>query len=121
MRSILKLTAMAAVFSGFALAGTWTGKLVDTSCMDQQSQSQKSQREKASMCSPSSSTTDFAIVVRGNLYKLDSAGDQKAQSALNNRAERSTNPNEPSDASVTAKVTGTLQGDTIQTQSLTIK
>lgn len=117
MRRFLTIAAMAAVFSALALAETWTGRLVDATCM----QNQQNQEHNMAMCNPTSTTTSFALEVRGKTYDFDSAGNEKAQDALKNRAERSKNPNEPTTAHVTAKVTGTMQGNTIQVETIDIR
>ncbi len=114
MRRILTLCACVAVFSMLALAESWTGRLVDANCYDQQ--------KSATACDPSSSTTSFALVASGKAYKLDSEGNTKAAEAMKNRADRSTNPNTPPSGAVNAKVTGTKDGDdTIKVESIDIQ
>src|SRR5262249_17876790 len=103
MRRLLTLCACVTVFTALALAESWTGRLVDASCSAQQ--------KSATTCEPTSSTTAFALVAGGHSYKLDDAGNAKAMEAMKNRADRSTNPNSPQSTSVTAKVTGTKDGD----------
>ena len=108
MRRILTVCAFVAAFSALALAETWTGRLVDATCADQQ------QSHSATSCNPTSSTTMFAIVVAGgHTYKLDDAGNTKAMDSLKSRADRSANPNMPANGPVSAKVTGTKEGDNI--------
>jgi hypothetical protein len=123
MCKILTITAMAGLFSTMALAATWTGTLVDATCMSQYDQSVQNQQQRMSACIPTDATSNFAIVVNGQVLVLDAPGNQKAQSALQNRAGRAQNPNQPSaeNAPVTAKVTGTRQANTIKTQTLTIE
>ena len=103
MRRILTLCAFVAVFSALALAETWTGRLVDANCAAQQ--------KAATTCDPTSSTTAFAIVVSGQAYKFDDAGNTKAMEALKTRADRSSDPNKPATPQIAAKVTGTKDAD----------
>src|SRR3982074_2578913 len=88
MRRILTLCACLAVFSALALAESWTGRLVDASCQDQQKGA-----AAAAPCDPTPYTTAFAIVASGHAYKLDDAGNTKAVEALKGRADRSADPN----------------------------
>lgn len=125
MRKILTIAAAAVLFSAAAMAATWTGTLVDATCMNQRARAnqQAPAQESQSMCIPTDATSNFGIVVHGRTLLLNAAGNQKAQSALQNRAERAVNPNEANNGNrrVIAKVTGTLQGNMIETQSLVIR
>ena len=47
MRSILKIAALLGVFAALACADTWNGRLLDSSCIDQQ---------KSAACDPSSTS-----------------------------------------------------------------
>ena len=115
MRRILTLCALVAAFSALALAETWNGRLVDANCA-------ADQQKAATGCDPTSSTTAFAIVVSGKTYKLDDAGNAKTMEALKTRADRSTNPNQPASAQVSAKVTGTKDGDnSIKVESIQVQ
>jgi hypothetical protein len=109
MRRILKLGAFCAILSGLALAETWSGKLMDANCADQQ---------KA--CDPASTTTAFSIAVAGKVYKLDDAGNAKAVEALRNRADRSKDPSVPSNQ-ITAKVSGTLDGEILKVETIQVQ
>jgi hypothetical protein len=51
--------------------------------------------------------------------KLDAAGNTKAADALKSSADRSANPDKK--RPVTAKVTGSLSGDTIQVESIDVQ
>jgi hypothetical protein len=101
------------VFSALALAESWTGRLVDANCYDQQ--------KTATGCDPTTSTTSFTLVVSGNAYKFDSAGNSKAADALKSRADRSTDPAMPATKAVSAKVTGTKQDATITVESIDVQ
>src|ERR1039457_6578372 len=73
MRRLLTLAACSAVFCAMALAESFTGKLVDSSCYDQ--------KKSTASCAPTSSTTSFALEASGTVYKFDDAGNAKAQDA----------------------------------------
>jgi hypothetical protein len=114
MRRLVMLCATFAVFSVLALAESWTGRLVDASCYDQ--------HKSATACDPSASTTGFALMVSGQAYKLDSDGNTKAAAALKGRADRSADPKKPATGTVSAKVTGTKEGnDTIKVESIDVQ
>lgn len=114
MRRILTLCAFVALFSTLALAETWTGRLVDASCVEQQ--------KAATTCDPTSSTTTFAIVVSGKAYKFDDAGNTKTMDALKGRADRSSDPNKPPSPQISAKVTGAKDGDnTLKVEAIEVQ
>jgi len=113
MRRLLTLCAFVAVFTTLALAESWTGRLVDASCYDQQ--------KSATTCDPTSSTTTFALVASGKAFKLDDAGNTKAIEAMKNRADRSTNPNAPQSTTITAKVTGSKDGENLKVESIEVQ
>ena len=117
MRRILTLCACVAVFSALALAESFSGRLVDASCMDQQ--------KSAATCDPTSSTTSFGLLVAGKVHKFDDAGNTKAIEALKSRADRSANPTTPAtppSTAVSAKVTGTKDGDnTIKVEAIEVQ
>jgi len=96
----------------FALAETWSGKLVDANCMDQQ--------KNMKACNPTGTTTAFLVTVNGKTYKLDDAGNAKAAEALKNRADR-TAPNAPTTSEISAKITGTKEGDTITVETIDVQ
>lgn len=95
-----------------ALAESWSGTLLDSSCYDQQ--------KKADSCAATSATTSFALDVSGTVYKLDHSGNMKAATALKDRADRS-DPNQPQATTVAAKVDGTEKGGTISVDTITIQ
>jgi hypothetical protein len=114
MRRMLTLCAVVAVFTTLALAESYTGKLIDATCAATQ--------QKAAGCDATGSTTAFAIVASGKIYKLDDTGNAKAAEAMKNRADRSTNPNAPQSTSVTAKVTGTKDADnTLKVETIEVQ
>jgi hypothetical protein len=120
MRRILTLCACVAVFSALALAESWTGRLVDASCIDQQ----KGQQKTEATCDPTSSTTMFALEVSGKVHKFDDAGNAKAAEALKSRADRSANPNNPAappSTKIAAKVTGTKEGENLKVEAIEVQ
>jgi hypothetical protein len=107
------MTAFLCVASALALAETWTGKLIDASCADQQ---------KNAACAPSASTSSFALQTAGKVLKLDAEGNKKASAALkesNSEANRAKDPNAP--AEMTATVTGALSGEEIKVESIQVR
>lgn len=113
MRRILTICAAALFVSAMAFAETYSGRLIDASCADQQ---------KGAACTPTASTTAFAIQVSGKMLKLDAAGNQKAADALkqgNSGADRAKDPNAAA-APVMAKVEGTLNGDELKVDSIEV-
>jgi len=117
MRRILTMCAVVAVFTTLALAESWTGKLIDASCADQA----KGDQQKMATCDPTSATTAFALVASGKTFKLDDAGNAKAAEALKSRADRAANPSTPQSTSVTAKVTGTKEGDALKVEAIEVQ
>ena len=136
MRKLLTFCGLVAVFSSLALAETWTGRLVDANCQSasqgQQNQSPSQQNSQGGSsattqsCNATSSTTSFAIDVSGKMYKLDAESNSRVTAALKNRADRSANPNSTTDptagstTAVNARVSGTLNGDTIKVDDVTV-
>jgi hypothetical protein len=111
MRRVFILSAFLVVVSALAFADTWSGKLVDATCADQQ---------KAEACVPTASTTAFALKTTDKVLKLDAAGNAKAAEALKsgeNSADRAKNPNRE----VKATVQGTLSEDVIKVDSIAVR
>lgn len=113
MRRFLSLVAFSAVFSILALAESWSGKLLDGTCYDQQ--------KKVGACDATSGTTAFALDASGNVYKLDAAGNSKASEALKNRADRAADPSKPQSKQVMAKVEGTEKGGIIAVERIDVQ
>src|SRR5260221_2730837 len=103
MRRILTFCACATVFGVLAFGETLTGRLLDSTCYDQQ--------KSATTCDPTASTTTFALLVSGKAVKLDDGG--KVAEALKSRADRAADPAKPS-SQIMAKVTGTKEGDIVK-------
>jgi hypothetical protein len=114
MRKMVSLLGLLTVSSVLAFADDWQGRLIDSSCYQQQ--------KSATACDPSSSSTSFMLYVKDTAYALDAAGNSKAAQALKTRADRSADPTKAPTSQVMAKVTGTkdagnsLKVDTIELQ-----
>jgi hypothetical protein len=113
MRRVLFVLAFSAVFSMLALAESWSGKLLDATCYDQQ--------KKAATCDATSATTAFALDASGTVYKLDADGNSKASEALKNRADRAVDPSKPASSHVMAKVQGTEKGGIISVETIDVQ
>ncbi|MBZ5579512.1 MAG: hypothetical protein LAP40_23375 [Acidobacteriia bacterium] len=116
MRTFLKTSVLFVMVAGLALAETYTGKLIDAACAAQQ---------KNAACTPTASTTTFALVASGKAMRLDAAGNTKAAEALkasNSGANRAKDPNAaPGSDSVNATVTGTATGDQLKVDNIQIE
>jgi hypothetical protein len=101
MKTIVKLGVVFCLGGVLCLAETWNGKLVDAACKDQAKQSNQS-----SACTPTAATNSFGIEVQGGrVLKLDATGNAKSEAAIR-------------DGKMSAKVTGTLEGDTVKVESM---
>ncbi|HWC95768.1 MAG TPA: hypothetical protein VG456_03435 [Candidatus Sulfopaludibacter sp.] len=93
--------------------------MLDATCMDTQ--------KDMKACSATNATTVFLLQVDGKSYRLDQAGNTKAMDALKSRADRSApnNPNTPNTPAATtginAKVSGTVEGDTIKVDTIDVQ
>jgi hypothetical protein len=111
MRKIMTVLGVMSVFTGLALAETWSGKLLDASCYDQQ--------KSAKGCDATGTTSMFAIEAAGKVYKLDDSG--KVGTAIRNSADRAKDPAKPPAGAVNATVTGALSGDSIKVETVEVK
>jgi hypothetical protein len=96
-----------------ALADSYSGKLLDATCYDQQ--------KKVALCDATNTTTAFALEASGTVYKLDATGNTKASAALKNRGDRAADPGKPDSKQVMAKVTGTEKAGTIEVESIDVQ
>ena|ERR1035438_2303054 len=112
MRKLVTIAATVAFFATLALAESWTGKLLDSTCMEQQ--------KNVEACNPNGTTTGFLVQIDGKIYKLDDTGNAKAAEALKNRADR-TDPNAPPTTAISAKIKGSKDGDTIKVETLEVQ
>jgi hypothetical protein len=120
MRKILTLVAFSVVSTAVALAGDWSGALLDGSCYDRQHQQLKDMQKAADACAATSQTTTFALQASGKVLKFDASGNSKAMTALKTRADRAEPGASPS-AAITAKVSGTETADTIKVDSIEVQ
>ena len=114
MRTVNRLGIVLVLGSAFAYAETWTGKLLDADCLS---------RNAKAACTPTTSSSSFALEVSGMKYKFDQAGNKKTAEALKKSesgAERAKNPDEQN-AGITATVDGTLRGEQIDVTSITVQ
>lgn len=125
MNQFVKLGALLCLGSAFCLAESWTGKLVDSSCMDRQGNTTPSEREQpnqlkmASACAPTRSTTTFGIELQdGRVLRLDSTGNAKAAEALRGNTASSSNTQS---GAINVTVTGTLEGRTVKVESIELQ
>jgi hypothetical protein len=109
----MKVVALSAICAAFACAESWSGRLLDATCIDQQKSS----------CDPTSATVAFAINVSGKLYKLDDSGNAKAVAALKARNESAKDPNQSASAgaAITAKVNGVMEGEVVKVESIQLQ
>jgi hypothetical protein len=105
MGKIVRLAALAGLAT-CAFAETWTGKLVDAACIEQQS---------PDSCDPTPATVALALYANGRIFVLDSASNIKALEALRIRQKRT-----PAVRTriVTTKVTGCLEDDVVKAETV---
>lgn len=99
-----KLVLTAIGFSGLALAESWNGTLIDTMCKA------KDAANHTRQCAVGCAKGGYGLVMSdGKFVKLDETGNAKALAAL----KASTR-----DKDLKAKVTGKLDGEVIQVESI---
>ncbi len=113
MKKFITLIGLATVFSMLALAGSWSGKLLDAACYDQ--------NKKSAECAATATTTVFAIEATDKVFKLDDTGNSKAAAALKNRADRSADPSKPQSKEVMAQVTGDEKNGVITVETIEVR
>jgi hypothetical protein len=107
------LTLSMMTLASLAFAESWSGNLIDSSCYDKQ--------QSATGCDATGVTKSFALNVSGKVYKLDASGNQKAASALKNRADRAADPSKPQSTEIRAKVDGAEHDGTIAAQTIEVQ
>ena len=115
MKATAKLGLALGMFAAMGYAENWTGKLVDASCHDksQQNPAESKQNSDLATCAATASTTSFAIQTSdGKVYKLDASGNAKASTALKGN---------PDNKNATATVSGTMDGQTVKVDSISVK
>src|SRR2546425_3922089 len=107
MKRLVMISGLLAAFSLAAFAGEWQGYLMDSMCAAKMKDKAATHKAK---CALSCAKTGFGIVTSdGKFVKFDESGNTKAQEALKSTSK---------DQDLTIKVTGTMDGDTIQVESL---
>ena len=116
MRRVLILTTFIGLFAVLGRAETYTGNLIDASCLDKPNPT-------VATCQPTSDSTTFALVDNSRkVYKLDQNGNAKAAAAIKNRADRSADPNAAGKADVVmAKITGTMNDGIVTVETIEIR
>jgi len=95
------------LFSSLAFAGAWNGTLVDVMCKNQDLASH------ATKCAISCSKSGYGLVLAdGKFVKFDEAGNAKALAALKATSK---------EKDLKAKVTGSLDGETVQVESVELQ
>ncbi len=103
-----RLAGMFAVFASLALAETWNGTLVDVMCKNQDLAGHTTK------CAISCSKSGYGLVLAdGKFVKFDEAGNAKALACLEGYQQRK--------GVEKAKVSGTLDGETVQVQSVELE
>jgi hypothetical protein len=114
MKTIATMALALGAFATLGYAENWTGKLIDASCHDKNQQNPSDSKHKSdlSACQASASTTLFAIETSdGKVYKLDASGNAKASTALKG------NPNSKNPE---ATVSGSMEGQTVKVDSISV-
>lgn len=115
MKTVAKFGLALGMFAAMGYAEDWTGKLIDASCHDksQQNPADPKQNSDLANCAATASTTSFAIQTSdGKVYKLDASGNAKASTALKGN---------PDNKSATATVSGTMDGQTVKVDSISVR
>src|SRR5438046_3098198 len=95
------------LFAIAAFAETWSGTLVDVSCKD------KDLAGHTKKCAMGCSKSGFGLVLSdGKFVKFDEAGNAKALATLKSSSK---------EKDLKAKVSGTLDGDTVQVSSIELQ
>ena len=104
MKRVLLLSA---AFSALAFAGSFNGTLVDVMCKD------KDLAGHTRKCAVGCSKSGYGLVMSdGKFVKFDEAGNAKALAALKASDK---------EKDLKAKVTGTLDGDVVKVESLSLE
>jgi hypothetical protein len=107
MRMQFRLTATLVFCAAAALAETWSGTLVDVMCKGNDLATHTRQ------CAIKCSKSGYGLVnAEGKFVKFDEAGNAKALAALNASTK---------EKDLKVKVTGTMDGDVIQVESIELQ
>jgi hypothetical protein len=107
MKRFAIFAAAASLFTAMAFAETWNGTLVDVMCKN------KDLASHTSKCAVSCAKSGYGLVLGdGKFVKLDEGGNAKALAALKATSK---------EKDLKAKVTGTLDGDTVNVSAIEIQ
>jgi len=113
---IAKLGLILGVFAVLSYGDTWSGKLLDASCFESSQQNPDRNSTKTGnppTCVASTSTGAFALQTSdGKVYKLDAAGNSKAATAIRGN---------PDNKSPQADISGTLEGQILKVDSISVR
>lgn len=102
-----RFAGMLFVFSTLAFAETWNGTLVDVMCKN------KDLASHTTKCAIGCSKSGYGLVLAdGKFVKFDESGNAKALAALKATSK---------EKDLKAKITGTLDGDTVQVESVELQ
>jgi hypothetical protein len=103
----MKTAVLLALFASLALAETWNGTLVDVMCKNQDLAGHTTK------CAIACAKSGYGLVLAdGKFVKFDEAGNAQALAALKASSK---------EKDLKAKVTGSLDGDTVQVQSVELQ
>jgi hypothetical protein len=115
--SVLPLLTLAAAPAAFG--DNWTGKLLDAACYERM---QEEKHAQPGACIATAHSTAFVVVSSGSAYRLDSAGNVRAATALKNRGDRTTPGRQLTPVKeIQARVEGTESGGTIRVSSFELQ
>lgn len=104
MRTVFSLIGLVLLLGTAAWADSWSGTLVDVMCKD------KDLANHTRQCAINCSKSGYGLVLAdGKFYKLDEAGNTKALEALKASSK---------EKDLKATVTGKLEGEVIQVESV---
>jgi hypothetical protein len=102
-----RVAGLLTLFSSLAFAETWSGTLVDVMCKNQDLAGHTTE------CAIKCSKSGYGLVLAdGKFVKFDESGNAKALAALKTTKK---------EKDLKAKVTGTLDGDTVQVESVALE
>ena len=107
MKKILLISGSAALLAGMAFAETWSGTLVDVMCKS------KDLASHTTKCAVSCAKSGYGLVLPdGKFVKFDEGGNAKALAMLKSTSK---------EKDLKAKVTGTLDGDTVAVTAIDLE
>ncbi len=116
MRTIGKLGLALGMFAAVSYGDTWSGKLLDATCVERNRENPDRNSTKTGnppTCTASKSTGAFALQTSdGKVYKLDPAGNSKAATALRGN---------PDNDSPEADVAGAMQDQILIVDSISVR